>query len=105
MPYIRGMKITMNIDEAMLKRVMAAHGITSKTKAVDLALRELDRRSELKRLLSTNLGFADSEIIAAFDVSHDLPALRAAEQPAAYTKGTKSEIPAVKHAPKSRSRR
>jgi Arc/MetJ family transcription regulator len=107
------MKITMNIDDALLERVMAAHGITSKTKAVDFALRELDRRSELKRLLSTSMGFTDHEIVSAFDTSYDLPALRVAENPAVYGKGAAAAATAadndpsgsVKYAKKPRTRR
>ena len=98
----------MNIDDDMLARVMVANGITSKTKAVDFALRELDRRSELKRLLSTSMGFTDSEIVSAFDTHYDLPALRAAEEPAVYGKsiGSSTELhPPVTHAKKPRTRR
>jgi Arc/MetJ family transcription regulator len=43
------MKMTLHIDEALLARVMAATGTASKTKAVDLALREMDRRDQLTR--------------------------------------------------------
>ena len=82
-PYNACMKITMNIDDALLGRVMAAHGITSKTKAVDFALRELDRRSSLKVLLSTSMGYTDAEIISAFDTNYDLMDLRVAEKPGA----------------------
>jgi Arc/MetJ family transcription regulator len=60
------MKMTMHIDEALLKRVMAAAGVTSKTKAVDLALRELDRRAELIRLAREGLGLTSEELTSAF---------------------------------------
>src|SRR5262249_55664149 len=45
-----GMKMTMYIDDELLARVMDATGTTSKTKAIDLALREMDRRAKLIRL-------------------------------------------------------
>ena len=86
-PYNECMKITMNIDDALLERVMTAHGIASKTKAVDFALRELDRRSSLKVLLSTSMGYTDEEIISAFDTSYDLMANRVAETPGARKAG------------------
>ena len=61
------MKITMHIDDALLRKVMHEHGITSKTGAVDFALREVDRRATLKRLADTNLGLTVEEILTAFD--------------------------------------
>jgi hypothetical protein len=65
------MKMTMHIDEAMLKRVMKATGVTSKTKAVDLALRELDRRAELIRLAQEGLGITAEEMRGVFDPGSD----------------------------------
>ena len=44
------MKMTLHIDDDLFQRVMAANGITSKTAAVDFALREIDRRAKLARL-------------------------------------------------------
>ena len=41
------MKMTMHIDDGLLERVMVATGASSKTKAIDLALREMDRRHAL----------------------------------------------------------
>jgi Arc/MetJ family transcription regulator len=71
----------MNIDDALLRRVMTANGITSKTSAVDFALRELDRRNSLKVLLSTSMGYTDEEIVTAFDTNYDLLDLRVAKRP------------------------
>jgi hypothetical protein len=51
------MKMTMHIDEDLLKRVMDEYGYESKTEAVDMALRELDRRTRFKAFLKV-----DSEI-------------------------------------------
>jgi Arc/MetJ family transcription regulator len=65
-PYFICMKMTMHIDEALMKRVMNATGVTSKTKAVDLALRELDRRAELVRLAREGLGLTSAELKRAF---------------------------------------
>ncbi|MCI0745332.1 MAG: type II toxin-antitoxin system VapB family antitoxin [Verrucomicrobia subdivision 3 bacterium] len=76
MPYIVGaMKMTMNIDDALLERVMAATGAKSKTLAIDLALREMDRRAELRRLTSEGLGLSASELKEAFDPASAAPEL------------------------------
>ena len=71
MPYFGCMKMTMHIDEALLKRVMAATGATSKTKAVDIALREIDRRTELIRLAREGLGLTPEELRGAFHPASD----------------------------------
>ncbi len=86
MPYFVCMKITMHIDDALLERVMKAHGIPSKTKAVDFALREVDRRSTLKRLAETNLGLTEKEILNAFDDGYNVIEMRVAETPVTYAK-------------------
>lgn len=101
------MKITLNIDDGLLARVMTATGINSKTKAIDFALREIDRRHELKRMLSTNLGFTEKEIINAFDTSYDVMGLRVAETPGASSEPTPPQKPVnyVTALKKSRSRR
>jgi len=76
------MKITMNIDDMLLENVMKATGIRSKTGAVDVALREFDRRHTLRKLLETNLGLSEEEVVHAFDPDHNLANLRVAETPA-----------------------
>lgn len=67
MPYYGGMKMTLHIDDALLSRVMAATGAASKTRAIDLALRELDRRAELRRLTAEGLGLTAEELKEVFD--------------------------------------
>lgn len=98
------MKLTMHIDDDLLKRVMNAHDITSKTKAVDFALREVDRRATLKRLAETNLGLTEKEILSAFDDSYNVIELRVAETPAAAAKALTERKP-VTYAKKPRTRR
>ena len=82
MPYFGCMKMTMHVDEALLKRVMAAAGTTNKTQAVDLALREMSRRHELKRLAEAGLGLEPDELRDAFDPStptdNDVPPVKTA---------------------------
>jgi Arc/MetJ family transcription regulator len=68
------MKMTMHIDDKLLARVMKATGASSKTHAIDLALREIDRRAELARLTSEGLGLTATELKDAFDpASADAP--------------------------------
>ena len=87
---IYGMKMTMNVDDALLERVMKATGITSKTKAIDLALREMDRRAELKRLTSEGLGLTAAELREAYDPASDLEELRRVEKPVSYGRKSRS---------------
>ena len=89
-PYFRGMKMTMHVDEVLLKRVMAATGATSKTAAIDLALRELDRRSELTRLADKGLGLSASELKEVFASDFDPAQLRNIETPEIYGRKTRS---------------
>jgi len=81
------MKITLNVDGPLLKRVMAAMGTTSKTQAIDLALREADRRSRLQKLAAEGMGLSPEALGEMFDPDYDLMAARAAEGPALYRSG------------------
>jgi hypothetical protein len=78
------MKMTMYIDDALLARVMEATGATSKTKAIDLALREMDRRAKLMKLSSEGLGLAPDELKKALDPGYDLEETRCRETPVTY---------------------
>jgi hypothetical protein len=80
------MKMTMHIDEGLLDRVMAATGASSKTAATDLALREMDRRTELKRLAERGLGLSAAELKEVFDPAYDLPKMRSTETPVTYAR-------------------
>jgi hypothetical protein len=81
------MKITLNVDGPLLKRVMAAMGTTNKTRAIDLVLREADRRAKLQDLAAEGLGMSPDELEAMFDPSYDLMAARAAEGAGLYRSG------------------
>ncbi len=94
----------MHIDEALLERVMKAHDISSKTKAVDYALREVDRRSTLHRLAEANLGLSEKELLGAFDDRYSVIEMRVAETPGISTKKPAERKP-VTYAKKPRSRR
>ena len=84
------MKMTLHIDDALLDRVMAATGATTKTMAVDLALREIDRRTKLVKLASDGLGLAPDELKDAIDPAYDLKAMRMHETPVKYGRKPRS---------------
>jgi Arc/MetJ family transcription regulator len=84
------MKMTMHIDDGLLARVMAATGATSKTAAIDLALREMDRRATLARLASEGLGLTPDELKDAVNPAYDLEEMRRSERPATYGRKSRS---------------
>ena len=84
------MKMTLHIDEDLLTRVMEATGATSKTHAIDLALREVDRRNHLAKLTAEGLGLSSSELKEVFDPAYDLSAARAEEKPVYYGRKPRS---------------
>ena len=75
------MKMTMHIDESILERVMRWSGAASKTEAVDLALKEMDRKARLAEIGKKGLGLSRAELLEAVDPGYDLMALRLAETP------------------------
>ncbi len=79
-----GMKMTLHIDEGLLARVMEATGTTSKTKAIDLALREMDRKAKLMNLSAAGLGMGPDELKDALDPAYNLEELRRRETPVTY---------------------
>jgi Arc/MetJ family transcription regulator len=80
------MKMTMHIDDELLDRVMKAYGCESKTEAVEMALKEMDRRARLKEFMKTGLGFKPGELAAAVDPAYDVLAMRVAEPAGEYGK-------------------
>jgi Arc/MetJ family transcription regulator len=61
------MKMTMHIDEALLAEVMAATGTTSKTAAVNEALRKIATKFRQRERWKRGLGMTPEEIAASFD--------------------------------------
>jgi Arc/MetJ family transcription regulator len=53
------MKLTLNIDDALLTRVMETTGAKTKTDAIHAALAEVDRRNKLVALLAEGVGPID----------------------------------------------
>ncbi len=81
------MKMTMHIDDALLKRVMDTYELETKTDAVHYALRELDRRARLKSFMKNGLGLTTDELKDAvypgYDPDH-LETFKVAEDEAPY---------------------
>ena len=80
------MKMTMHIDEALLDRVIEIYGYASKTEAVEMALRELDRRARFRELGMRGMEMTPEELGDAVDPNYDLNAMRVAETPPNYGK-------------------
>jgi len=84
------MKMTLHIDDALLARVMEATGANSKTKAIDLALREMDRKGRLVKLAAAGLGLSADELKDAVDPAYHLEEMRRRESPAHYGRKSRS---------------
>ena len=84
------MKMTLHIDDALLERVMDATGAKSKTMAIDLALREIDRRTILSKLAAEGLGLTASELKETVDPAYDLHEMRRNETPVKYGRKPRS---------------
>ncbi len=88
------MKMTMHIDEALLKRVMDDYDYESKTEAVEMALRELDRKTRFRRFGTEGLGLTPEEwedaIFPGYDPKnlavYDPLSSKVAEEPPQYGK-------------------
>jgi len=86
MPYFGAMKMTMHIDEDTLAEVMKITGVSSKTKAVEVALVELVRKARFKRLVKAGLGLTADELKNVWEDPEESESLRAAEDPLEYGK-------------------
>ncbi|MCB1077912.1 MAG: type II toxin-antitoxin system VapB family antitoxin [Verrucomicrobiae bacterium] len=73
------MKITLNIDEDLLDRVVEITGSSTKTEAIHYALREIDRKARLVSVLREGLGASPDELKTMFDTASDPTMLRVAE--------------------------
>ena len=77
------MKMTMFIDEELLARVMKLTGLKTKTEAVEVALREMERQKKLAKFLGGPKPTAD-QWARSLDPAYDLMALRMADKPEKY---------------------
>jgi Arc/MetJ family transcription regulator len=93
------MKMTMHIDEDLLDRVVERFGCVSKTEAVDMALKEMDRKAAFRDFVKTGLGYTAEELKNAVAPDYDILAMRAAEPTSAYgskkLQSVKNERPGV----------
>ena len=77
-------KLTINLDDALMDRVMKITGATTKTEAIHFALREVDRKARLIDVLREGLGADPDELRSMFDEASDPGTLRVAEPSAPY---------------------
>jgi len=61
------MKMTMHIDDALLKEVMEATGAASKTAAVNEALRKIATKFRQREAFRKGLGMSSAEIKDSYD--------------------------------------
>jgi Arc/MetJ family transcription regulator len=84
------MKITLNIDPGLLRKAQEIAGTTSKTTAIDLALRDFVQRGSLLAALDDAQKLSPEEWSTAVDPNYDVLAMRVAETGAAYGGKTRS---------------
>jgi hypothetical protein len=102
--YFGAMKFTLNIDDALLARVMETTGAKTKTEAIHAALAEVDRRNKLIALLTEGVGEIDwKNAIDENSWADQEVSLRVAEGPTAA--GIPKKRAPVRYEPKPRSRR
>ena len=85
------MKMTMHIDETLLERVIKEYEFSSKTEAVEAALKELDRQMRIREFRKHGLGRTPDELANAVDPNYDVdlgrnvyPESAVAEDPKPY---------------------
>ncbi len=106
--YFERMKLTLNIDDELLTRVMESTGAKTKTDAIHAALAEVDRRHKLIALLSDDMGINfDRDIDVTSWAESDEESAKVAETPG---DASKKNVPPIKRIParydrKPRSRR
>jgi Arc/MetJ family transcription regulator len=84
------MKITLNIDPVLLRKAQEITGTSSKTTAIDLALRDFVQRGSLLAALNDAQKLSPEEWGAALDPNYDVMAMRVAETEATYGSKTRS---------------
>jgi Arc/MetJ family transcription regulator len=82
--YYRRMKVTLNIDPVLLRKAQQIAGTTSKTTAIDLALRDFVQRGSLLAALDDAQKLSPEEWGAAVDPNYDVMAMRVAETASTY---------------------
>jgi Arc/MetJ family transcription regulator len=82
--YFSCMKITLNIDPVLLRKAQEIAGTTSKTTAIDLALRDFVQRGSLLAALDDAQKLSPEEWGAAVDPNYDVMTMRVAETGSTY---------------------
>jgi Arc/MetJ family transcription regulator len=82
--YFSCMKITLNVDPVLLRRAQQIAGTTSKTTAIDLALRDFVQRGSLLAALDDAQKLSPEQWSAAVDPNYDLMPMRVAETASTY---------------------
>jgi Arc/MetJ family transcription regulator len=88
--YFDCMKITLNVDPVLLRKAQEIAGTSSKTTAIDLALRDFVQRGSLLAALDDAQKLSPEEWGAAVDPNYDVIAMRVAETGATYGGKTRS---------------
>lgn len=88
--YFICMKITLNVDPVLLRKAQQIAGTTSKTMAIDLALRDFVQRGSLLAALDNAQKLTPEEWGAAVDPNYDVMAMRVAETASTYGGKTRS---------------
>lgn len=78
------MKITVDLDNALLERVVALTGARTRTEAITTALREVERRGRLVEILRAGTGASAKALKQMFDPASDPAVLRVADDPEVY---------------------
>jgi hypothetical protein len=78
------MKLTINLDPALVERAVKATGAKTKTEAITIALKEVDRRARLVDILRKGLGADANQLRSMFDPASDPLTMRVAEKPSNY---------------------
>jgi len=74
------MKLTINLDKELLENAVRATGAKTKTEAITIALREVERQARLREVLREGLGASADELRAMFDSASDPMNLRVAQE-------------------------
>ncbi|MGC9452701.1 MAG: type II toxin-antitoxin system VapB family antitoxin [Oceanipulchritudo sp.] len=75
------------MDKALLERVVKLTGARTRTEAITTALREIDRRGRLAKLLKEGTDATEDELRSMFDPNSDPAILRIAEEQHPYNGG------------------
>lgn len=84
-----GMKLTFNVDGELLERVVRQTGARTKTEAIQIALREIDRRGRLVEVLREGCGIGPEDLRHLFAPAAPPAEWQVAEGGAAEGKATR----------------